>query len=367
MSTNNPSFSAYQILEKKRDAKKLTSDEIKWFIDGLTSGDIPDYQVSALLMAIYTQGMDREETAALADAMLYSGKILDFKDPCAIEKHSTGGVGDKASFILAPMAASCGVKVPMIAGRGLGHTGGTIDKIEAIAGIKTDISLEHFQSLVREVGLAIIGQTKEIAPADGIIYALRDVTATVPSIPLITASIMSKKLASGTNGMVFDIKTGNGAFMKNKTEARKLAKSLMDTGLRFNKSSYALLTNMSEPLGRAVGNSLEIIESIETLKGNGPKDLTDLCIELSACMIHLAGKAKSLPQARKMTKKSLEDGSALEFFRKLIEAQGGDGGVIDSPQKLPLASCQTDICDSHQLFPSQKQQKRGLLKVCKSY
>lgn len=329
------SFSAYSIIQKKRDKGKLSKDEINWFIKGLTEGYIADYQMSALLMAIYLCGMDIEETASLTDAMLYSGKVLNFPEQHFIDKHSTGGVGDKASFVLAPIAAACGVKVPMIAGRGLGHTGGTIDKIESIPGFKTEISLEEFEKLLHERGVVLIGQTKEIAPADKKIYALRDVTATVESIPLITASIMSKKLAEGAKGIVMDIKTGNGAFMSKLSDAKKLAESIRKTGLRFNKNMLTMITDMSEPLGNAVGNSLEVIESIETLKGKGPKDLTDLSVALAGGMIYLAGLSKTLKEGMKKAQASIDDGSALEKFRELIINQGGDASVIDDYSILP--------------------------------
>jgi pyrimidine-nucleoside phosphorylase len=328
-------YSAYSIIQKKRDKEKLSKEEIQWFIKGLLDHTIADYQMSALLMAIYLCGMDIEETAHLTDAMLYSGKVLNFPEQYFIDKHSTGGVGDKASFVLAPIAAACGVKVPMIAGRGLGHTGGTVDKIESIKGFKTDISLEEFEHLLRTRGIVLIGQTKDIAPADKIIYALRDVTATVESIPLITASIMSKKLAEGAKGIVMDIKTGNGAFMSNLSDAKKLAVSIRKTGLRFDKNMMTMITDMSEPLGLAVGNALEIIESIETLKGRGPKDLTDLSIALAGGMIYLAGLSSTLKEGMKKAKAAIDDGSALEKFRDLITNQGGDAKVIDNYSLLP--------------------------------
>ncbi len=334
--------SAYAIIAKKRDKKNLTKDEIKWFIDGLVRGDVGDYQMSALLMAIYLNGFDKDETTALTDAMLYSGKVLSH-GPKAIDKHSTGGVGDKASFILAPLAAACGVEVPMMAGRGLGHTGGTVDKIESIKGYNVALGLEDFSRVLKEIGLVLIGQTGEIAPADKKIYALRDVTATVESIPLITASIMSKKLAEGASGIVMDIKTGNGAFMSTLPKARALAKSLADTGLRFNKSMMTVVSDMSQPLGNAVGNSLEMIESIETLKGNGPKDLTDLSVQLAGGMIHLAGLAKTPEKGVSMARKALKDGSGLEKFRQLLKAQGGDPRYIDDYSLFPVAKHQTQI------------------------
>lgn len=334
--------SAYAIIAKKRDSKKLEADEIKWFIKGLVRGDVADYQMSALLMAIYLNGFDKDETAALTDAMLYSGEVLNHGAK-AIDKHSTGGVGDKTSFVLAPIAAACGVEVPMMAGRGLGHTGGTVDKIEAIKGYNVALGLKDFSRLLKEVGLVLIGQTGEIAPADKKIYALRDVTATVESIPLITASIMSKKLAEGASGMVMDIKIGNGAFMSTMPKARALAKSLAQTGLRFNRSMMTIVSDMSQPLGNAVGNSLEIIESIETLKNNGPKDLTDLSLELAGGMIHLAGLAKTPTAGVTKAKKALRDGSALAKFRQMIKAQGGDDKVIDDYSLLPMAKNKTEI------------------------
>lgn len=329
------SFSAYNIIQKKRDKEKLTKEEINWFIESLTKGEIANYQMSALLMAIYLNGFDKDETVALTDAMLYSGKVLNFPEQIYIDKHSTGGVGDKTSFILAPIAAACGVKVPMIAGRGLGHTGGTVDKIEAIKGFKTEIPLDQFVELLERRGIVLIGQTSEIAPADKLIYALRDVTATIESIPLITASIMSKKLAEGAKGIVMDIKTGNGAFMAKLSDARKLAESIRQTGLRFNKNMMTMITDMNEPLGDAVGNSLEIIESIETLKGRGPADLTELSLSLAGGMVYLAGLAKNHKEGIVLAKKALDSGAALEKFRELINHQGGDSRVIDDYSLLP--------------------------------
>jgi pyrimidine-nucleoside phosphorylase len=270
--------------------------------------------------------------------MLYSGKVLNFNEQIYIDKHSTGGVGDKASFILAPIAAACGVKVPMIAGRGLGHTGGTVDKIESIKGFKTDIPLADFSDLVTKRGIVLIGQTKEIAPADKKIYALRDVTATIESIPLITASIMSKKLAEGAKGIVMDIKTGNGAFMSKLSDAKKLAASIRKTGLRFEKNMMTMITDMSQPLGLAVGNSLEMIESIETLKGKGPKDLTDISISLAGGMIYLAGLAKTHKAGNDLARASILDGRALKKFRELIINQGGDDSFIDDYSKFKVAT-----------------------------
>jgi pyrimidine-nucleoside phosphorylase len=337
------SLSAYTIIQKKRDKERLSKEEIAWFIKGLSNGEIADYQMSALLMAIFLNGLDREETAHLTDAMLYSGRVLDFPEQHFIDKHSTGGVGDKASFILAPIAAACGVKVPMIAGRGLGHTGGTIDKIESIEGFRTDLSLDEFERLLKERGLVIIGQTGEIAPADKKIYALRDVTATVESIPLITASIMSKKLAEGAKGIVMDIKTGNGAFMSKLSDAKKLAESIRHTGLRFNKNMMTMITDMSEPLGLAVGNSLEVIESIETLKGRGPKDLTVVSVALAGGMIYLAGLSASLKDGMKQAQAAIDDGSALEIFRQMIIDQGGNAKVVDNYDLLPKTEVLVEV------------------------
>jgi len=337
----NQNFSAYQIIAKKRDGGKLSPEEIKFMINGMIAGKVADYQISALLMAIYLNGFDRAETAALTDAMLYSGKTLTFDDISVVDKHSTGGVGDKTSFILAPLAHACGVKVPMIAGRGLGHTGGTVDKIESITGFKTSLPLEEFQKLVLKQGIVLIGQTPEIAPADKKIYALRDVTATIESIPLITASIMSKKLAEGARGIVMDIKVGQGAFMKKSTRAKELALSLSDTAKRFGRSMMTVLSDMNQPLGNAIGNSLEIIECIETLKGNGPKDLTDLSVNLAGGMVYLAGKAKTHAAGIAMAQEALDSGAGLTEFRNMVERQGGDVAQVDNISLLPKTECQT--------------------------
>ncbi|MGE3610551.1 MAG: thymidine phosphorylase [Bacteriovoracaceae bacterium] len=336
-------FQVYPLIDKKKKGQKLTEAEIKWFIQNYTDGKIPDYQMSAMLMAMFIKGMEVTETAALTDAMLESGEQLKFTGKNVIDKHSTGGIGDKASFVLAPIASAAGVKVPMIAGRGLGHTGGTVDKIEAIKGFKTSLDLKVFQEKLNKDGLVLIGQTPEIAPADRLIYALRDVTATIDSIPLITASIMSKKLAEGANGIVFDIKTGTGAFMREKKDARALGKSLIQTAKRFKKKAVALITDMDQPLGNAVGHTHEIIESIETLKGHGPKDLTDLSLALSAHMIHLAGVEKTYDKALKKAELMVSSGKALEEFRKLIQSQGGDDKVIDDYSLLPQAQVTTQI------------------------
>lgn len=336
-------FQVYPLIDKKKKGEKLTKPEIKWFIQSYTDNKIPDYQMSAMLMAMFIQGMDPAETAALTDAMLESGRQLKFPGKNVIDKHSTGGIGDKASFILAPIASAAGVKVPMIAGRGLGHTGGTIDKIEAVKGFNTALDLGAFSEKLSSQGLVLIGQTPEIAPADRLIYALRDVTATIDSIPIITASIMSKKLAEGANGIVFDIKYGTGAFMRTPKEARALAKSLISTAKRFKKKAVALITDMNQPLGTEVGHSNEIIESIETLKGRGPEDLTELSVDLAAHMIHLAGIEKTFERARKKALEMISTGKALEEFRKLLRSQGGDVNVIDDYSLLPMAKEKTVV------------------------
>ncbi|MDH5580762.1 MAG: thymidine phosphorylase, partial [Bdellovibrionales bacterium] len=290
---SHKTYLAEEIIHKKRDGESLTQGEIEYFIAQHTKNNIPDYQMSALLMSIYFQGMNSSETFHLTQAMLNSGRRLDFDNNVVIDKHSTGGVGDKTSFIAGPLASACGVKVPMIAGRGLGHTGGTIDKVEAIPGYKTNILLNDLPALLEENNSFLIGQTEEIAPSDKKIYALRDVTATVESIPLIASSIMSKKIAGGAKGLVMDIKTGSGSFLKTKTRALKLAKSMKSISKKFDHHFMAVISDMDRPLGKAIGNANEIIESIETLKGNGPKDLTELSLCLAGAMIYLSGLSKT--------------------------------------------------------------------------
>ena len=336
-------YTASQIIAIKRDGGKLSAEHINWFIQGLLKGEIKDFQTTALLMAIYLNGCDKEETAILTSVMLNSGVVLSFNDIKVIDKHSTGGVGDKTSLILGPIAAAAGVKVPMISGRGLGHTGGTLDKMEAIPGYSVSLSREDFISIVHKTGIAIVGQSDDLVPADKIIYNLRDQSATVASIPLITASIMSKKLDEGTSGLVMDIKVGQGAFMKSKAEARTLARSLRETALRFEKNIITMITDMSQPLGMAIGNSNEVIESIETLKGNGPKDITLLSIELAAAMIYLAKISDSMVSARKLAKEQITSGKALLKFKEMIQAQGGNGNVIKDYSLLPLAKNETKV------------------------
>jgi pyrimidine-nucleoside phosphorylase len=336
-------FHPVLIISKKRDGKELTKDEIQWFIRAYTDDQIPDYQMSALLMAIFWRGMTVAETAHLTDAMLYSGSVLSFDDDKVIDKHSTGGVGDKTSFILAPIAAAAGVKVPMVAGRGLGHTGGTVDKAEAIPGFNTNLKLDQFSRQLVKYGIVMMGQTSELAPADKKIYALRDVTGTIESIPLITASIMSKKLAEGASGLVMDIKFGSGAFMKTLPQARALARSIRDTALRFDRKIMISITDMNRPLGRTIGHGFEIIECIDVLKGCGPKDLTDLSLHLAGGMIYLAGLSKNLANGIKTAKELVASGKALEKFAELIKLQGGNPNCIHDYTIINQANEQTII------------------------
>ena len=325
------------VIEKKRDGGPLDEGEIRAFIAGFTDGTIPDYQMAALAMAVYFRGMTPEETAALTDAMMRSGDLVTFDAwprPTA-DKHSTGGIGDKLSLMIGPLAASAGLAVPMISGRGLGITGGTLDKLEAIPGYDTRLSIGAFKRVVAEVGCSIIGQTDRLAPADKKLYALRDVTGTVPSIPLITASIMSKKLAEGAETLVFDVKCGRAAFMRTPGDAHALAQSLIRVGRALNRKTGALITDMDQPLGRTAGNAVEVIEAIETLKGGGPADTRHLTIELTARMTVLGGLHADLETARSALAKHLDDGRALEVFRRMITAQGGDARVIDDRGLFP--------------------------------
>jgi pyrimidine-nucleoside phosphorylase len=330
---------AVDILRKKRDGHALDRAEIVAFVKGVTSKTWPEYQTSALLMAIVLRGMNAEETADLTRAMVHSGHKLDLSElpGIKVDKHSTGGVGDKTSLVVVPLAAACGVIVPKMSGRGLGHTGGTLDKLESIPGYRVSLSLPEFRAALATIGCALIGQTADVAPADKIIYALRDVTATVESIPLITASIMSKKIAEGIDAAILDVKCGRGAFMKHRAEARKLAESLVATGTANGVRTEAYVTAMDAPLGRAVGNALEIIESLETLKGRGPADLTSLALALAARMVLMAGKAVSLAQAAANVQEALRSGKALNKFREIIAQQGGDSKVADNYNLLPRA------------------------------
>jgi pyrimidine-nucleoside phosphorylase len=327
------------IIAHKRDGHVLTPDEIAAFVSGVTRGDWADYQATALLMAIFLQGMTSEETSCLTEAMMHSGAVADLSGipGIKVDKHSTGGVGDKVSLILAPLVAACGVPVPMISGRGLGHTGGTLDKLESIPGFQVGLSLDAYAAQIRRIGVSMIGQTAEIAPADRKLYALRDVTATVESIPLICASIMSKKLAEGIDALLLNVTFGRGAFMKDKAHARELATAMVAIGKAMGKPTRALLTGMDQPLGRAVGNAVEVVESIEALKGRGPADLMEVTFALGVQML-LLGKAATRPsEARAQLETAISSGAALAKFRDLVTAQGGDAGVIDDYSRLPQA------------------------------
>ncbi|MFD1456265.1 pyrimidine-nucleoside phosphorylase [Levilactobacillus lanxiensis] len=333
------------IIDKKRNGGELTKEEIQTFVDGVVSGEIPDYQTSAFLMATYFNDMTDAERSELTMAMMKSGDHLDLSSipGIKVDKHSTGGVGDKTSIPLAPIVAALGIPVPMISGRGLGHTGGTLDKLEAIPGYKVEISEDEFKKQVKDQGLAIVGATGNIAPADKKIYALRDVTDTVDSIPLIASSIMSKKIASGTDALVIDVKTGAGAFMKTLDDSRELAKALVGIGKGVGMNCMAIISDMNQPLGNAIGNALEIKESIDLLKGQAPADITDLVLTLGSHMVVMSGKADDLKTARAMCEKTIEDGSALKKFGDMIEAQGGDRSVIEHPEIMPQAKYKIDL------------------------
>ncbi len=329
----------YELIKAKRDGQALAPSDIAAFLAAYTKGEVPDYQMSAMLMAVYFRGLSAQELSAWAGAMLHSGEVLDLSDVpgVKVDKHSTGGVGDKVSLSLAPLAAACGVKVPMISGRGLGHTGGTLDKLESIPGFKVDLPVSEYRRLVREVGACLIGQTATLAPADKKLYALRDVTATVDCIPLIASSIMSKKLAEGIDALVLDVKTGSGAFMKNEADARTLARTMISIGEGMGKKVVALLTDMDQPLGRAVGNALEVVEAVEMLRGRAPADYTELTVALTAQMVLLAGQAKSEAEARAKVEQAVKDGSAERKLCELVKAQGGDPSAITDLSKLPKA------------------------------
>ena len=334
----------YDIIKKKRDGASLTEGEIQFFIDGYVKGEIPDYQAAAFLMAVYYKGMDLDETRALTFAVRDSGVKLDFSgvDGIRVDKHSTGGVGDKTSLVVAPIVASLGVKVAKMSGRGLGHTGGTIDKLESIPGFKTDLSEEEFLKVVNKVGVAIVGQSHELAPADKKLYALRDVTATVDCLPLIVSSIMGKKLAADDDCIVLDVKTGSGAFAKTVEESTTLAKVMVDIGKSAGKKMLALITDMDRPLGLNIGNSLEVIEAIETLKGNGPEDFTKVCVILASNMLYLAGKG-SLTECEDMVNDAIKNGTALKTLGDMVEAQHGDSAVIYNSDLFPKAQFSYEV------------------------
>ncbi|MBO1212935.1 pyrimidine-nucleoside phosphorylase [Staphylococcus nepalensis] len=337
------------IIEKKRDGQALDKDEIEFFINGYTNGEIPDYQASSLAMAIYFQDMNDDERAALTMAMVNSGDVIDLSaiNGMKVDKHSTGGVGDTTTLVLAPLVASVGVPVAKMSGRGLGHTGGTIDKLESVKGFHVEISEDKFVKLVNESKVAVIGQTGNLTPADKKLYGLRDVTGTVNSIPLIASSIMSKKIAAGADAIVLDVKTGNGAFMKTLEDAEALARAMVNIGNNVGRNTMAIISDMGQPLGNAIGNALEVKEAIETLQSKGPKDLTELVMTLGSQMVVVGGKAKDLDEARLLLEKAINDGSALEAFRTFLENQDGDGSVVDDVNRLPQARFQIDL-------PSQK-------------
>lgn len=334
----------YDIIKKKRDGGELTKEEIEFFAFGAANGTVPDYQLSAMLMAIYFNGMSKRETAELTVAMANSGDTVDLSGLGAItaDKHSTGGVGDKTTLIVAPIVAACGIKVAKMSGRGLGHTGGTVDKLEAIPGYKTTLSKDEFFAAANQSGMSIIGQSGNLAPADKKLYALRDVTATVESIPLIASSIMSKKIAAGAEIIVLDVKVGSGAFMKTKEQALELAREMIDIGSAAGRKTAAVISNMDVPLGKNVGNSLEAIEAVETLKGSGPEDLKELCVELAANMLELAGKG-SLEECKKLALQTLESGAALNTFKACVAAHGGNTDYIDNPALFEKAEYSLQI------------------------
>jgi len=339
---------AVDLIRKKRDSGELSREEINFLVSGYTRGDIPDYQMAAWLMAVWIRGMNRSELAALTEVMLHSGEVLNHSEIPGkkVDKHSTGGIGDKTSLILAPVVAAGGLTVPMISGRGLGHTGGTLDKLEAIPGFNVNLSLGEFRRVLRQCGMGLIGQTAEIAPADKKIYALRDVTSTVENIGLICASIMSKKLAEGIDALVLDVKTGSGAFMKKEEHSIRLAEVMVETGQRMGKKVVALITGMDQPLGRMAGHSNEIAESIEVLRGRGPADLRDLSLDLSAWMFYLGERTKTVEEGRRLAETMIASGQALEKFRQGIRLQGGDERLIDEPERLPIARLNFHVTSS---------------------
>ncbi len=335
----------YDIIMKKRNGQTLSKEEIYHFINEYTCGNIPDYQVSALMMAIFFQGMDRQETVDLTMAMAHSGDVIDLSDIPGIkcDKHSTGGVGDKTTLSLIPMVVSCGCRVAKMSGRGLGHTGGTIDKLESFPGFSTSISEEQFKSQVRGIGVSVMGQTADLAPADKKLYALRDVTATVDNMSLIASSIMSKKLASGADAIVLDVKCGSGAFMKNLDDARGLARAMVDIGKGAGRRTMAVISDMDQPLGRAVGNAIEVREAIDTLMGKGPDDFTELCMQLGSRMLLMSDVCGSLDEAREKLAASISSGSALDTLARFVKAQGGDDSYVYDPSKLKVAERMTEI------------------------
>ena len=352
-------YNTVTLIRKKRDGLHLSDDEISYLIKTYTAGDIPDYQMSAMLMAMFLNGLDKEESAALTEQMLHSGTVLDLSDIPGkkVDKHSTGGVGDKVSLILAPIVASQGVPVPMISGRGLGHTGGTLDKLESITGYNVNLSLDAYRSILRKNNMVMSGQTEDIAPADKLLYALRDVTGTVESIPLIAGSIMSKKLAEGIDGLVLDIKVGDGAFMKTTEEAIALGKTLVAIGEQFGKTTIGYITDMNQPLGCNVGNWLEVVECIEALQGNGPDDLMTVTLTLAGTMLMLGGEVDSVVEGVKLSEEAIENGSAYDKFIENVKEQGGDVQLIEHPEQYPVASHMFEV----------KAKQKGYLADIKAY
>lgn len=333
-------MSAIDIITKKRDGQELTREEVHAFIEGIVSGAIPDYQIAAWLMAVYLRGMTLQETINLTFAMAHSGTVMDLADvaPFVVDKHSTGGVGDKTTLVVAPLVASTGLPVGKISGRGLSFTGGTVDKLESVPGLRCNLTVSEFKKCLRAHGIAVSGQSHDLAPADGILYALRDVTATVSSLPLIASSIMSKKIAAGANGIVLDVKVGHGAFSNTLDDADALATLMVNIGLGMGRKMAAVLSNMDQPLGHAVGNALEVVEAVDTLRGRGPADLVEQCLTLATQMLLVAGRARSEEEALELLQDSLSDGLALEKFREWVKAQGGDPRVADNPgDVLPAA------------------------------
>lgn len=333
------------IIEKKRDGHELTTDEIRFFIEGYTKGEIPDYQASSLAMAIYFQDMTDKERADLTMAMVESGDQIDLSgiEGIKVDKHSTGGVGDTTTLVLGPLVAAVGVPVAKMSGRGLGHTGGTIDKLESIQGFHVELTTEQFMQQVNDIKLAVIGQSGNLTPADKKLYALRDVTGTVPSIPLIASSIMSKKIAAGADAIVLDVKTGDGAFMKTVEDSKKLAHAMVQIGKNVGRNTMAIISDMNQPLGYAIGNALEVKEAIDTLSGKGPKDLTELCLTLGSQMVVLGGHAQTIEEARKQLEEVIANGAALDVFKKFIKGQGGNPAVVDDPSLLPQAKYTIEV------------------------
>ena len=344
----------YDIILKKRRGFQLTTEEINFFVNGFNNNEIPDYQVSSLMMAIFFKGMNERETADLTMAMANSGEILDLSaiDGIKVDKHSTGGVGDSVTLVLAPLVASLGIPVAKMSGRGLGHTGGTIDKLETFKGFSVELDNDTFINNVNNIKIAIAGQTKSLAPADKKLYALRDVTATVDNISLIASSIMSKKIASGADAIVLDVKVGDGAFMKNLQDAKALAKEMVTIGEQLGRRTVAIISNMDQPLGFAIGNALEVKEAIDTLKGNGPKDLEELVLEIGSQMVILGKKAKSVEEAKKLLREDLTNGKALNKLKELVEAQGGDSSIIDNEELMPKSKYQLSITSDREGYVS---------------